>query len=832
MDLTPHNHNVIYQFGPYQLHSSKRAFTRNGETISLPLKATELLIMLVSNAGQLIEKDELLRQLWPDTFVEEANLAQYICLLRRALGDERVGPKFIETVTRRGYRFIARVTIIGAEEIAGADREAPDLGASQKPIVAVLPFLNATGNQDLEYLAEGVTDNIINNLSRVSKLRVMSRSAVSRYTSGNADPQMAGKELGATAVLVGKISSRPSRIVITAELVDTSTGWQLWGDTFDSETKNLLQIQEAITRKLLSTLKLKLTGDEEKRVTARYTENAEAYQSYLAGRYQWSRYTKEGIDRAIKHFRKAIEHDANYALAYAAIVDCYLRLATNYLPPKDSCSKPVPHQSKVRSYDEADPQLQLRVQWDWKGVERELRRANELKTEYPSAHQWYAAYRTSKQLYEISRDSEHIREVDSKRRSFVEALPAQFASIELTLNEQVQVYCAIVREQVDIGNYEAACRILESWWVFGNWPSLGGLNAQSCADLLSTAGKLASYVANTSQLPRGQRHAEELLNGSIALFEQLGVRRRAAEARMEVALCYHRQGLFDIARKTLTRVIKDLSGESGGILSLALIRLAGLERHSGRLKDALSRLVKVTSLVEASGPWLTARWHLELASTYKDLAVAESSARYLQHAKHAYLKALYEFQAVGHHRYVAVVENNLGYLLLNWGFYVEAEKHLLRARRLFDGFSDILGTAQVNETLTRLYIETKRYQCAKEAIEQAVAILVPTDAEAVLAEALITCGVVAARQGRYNDGKRSFEAAFNIAERCSDGEGAGRALLTLVEELGDRLDEVEKLQISEKLKMLLSTTQQKNLQRRVDKLLAKIAFTRIQQRGD
>ena len=201
-------------------------------------------------------------------------------------------------------------------------------------MVAVLPFLNSTGDRELEYLADGLTDNIINNLSRVSKLRVMSRSAVFRYRSKEADPRQSGRELGANVVLVGKINARASGLTIGVELVDVTTGWQLWGESFDSESKDLLQIQEVITKQLLATLKLKLTGEEERQVTARYTDNAEAYQSYLEGRYHWSRYTKKGIEKAIQHFRQAIELDPNYALAYAAIVDCYLRLATNYLPPE------------------------------------------------------------------------------------------------------------------------------------------------------------------------------------------------------------------------------------------------------------------------------------------------------------------------------------------------------------------------------------------------------------------------------------------------------------------------------------------------------------------
>ncbi|HEV2837134.1 MAG TPA: winged helix-turn-helix domain-containing protein, partial [Pyrinomonadaceae bacterium] len=346
----PHSSN-LYEFGPYRLNVAQRVLTRDGEAVSLTPKATEILVRLVMNAGQLLEKDDLLKEVWPDTFVEEANLTQNIFTLRKALGDERAGPKYIETVARRGYRFVASVKVHEANEDTATTAEfdeehSPrDNSVGPRVVVAVMPFINASGDEGLEYLAEGVTDNIINSLSRLSRLRVMSRSAVFRHRKTEIDPLKTGKALGAHAVLVGTVSApparvgaihrRPAAITIAVELVDVATGWQLWGEIFDSQNKDLLQIQEAITRQLVANLKLKLTGEEEKRITARYTENADAYQAYLEGRYHWSRYTRTGIEKAIGHFRQAIELDPNYALAYAAIVDCYLRLATNYLPPEE-----------------------------------------------------------------------------------------------------------------------------------------------------------------------------------------------------------------------------------------------------------------------------------------------------------------------------------------------------------------------------------------------------------------------------------------------------------------------------------------------------------------
>ncbi|HWF89390.1 MAG TPA: winged helix-turn-helix domain-containing protein, partial [Pyrinomonadaceae bacterium] len=622
----PHNNNLNYEFGPYRFDLSKRELKRAGETVTLSRKATEILILLLANAGHVVEKEELLREVWPNTFVEEANLAQHVFTLRRALGDERAVPRYIETVTRRGYRFLGTVRVSETNDNHGGNGHsgvhlAQEAGANvnEPPVVAVLPFINVMSDPELEYLVQGISDNIITNLSRISKLRVMSRSAVLRYKSKQVDPQQAGRDLGAHIVLVGKINSRAGHSLIDVELVDSSTGWLLWGQSFDSEEKDLLEVQDVITRQIATTLKLQLSGDEEKQITARYTENAEAYQSYLEGRHHWSRYTRSGIERAIGHFRNAIELDVNYALAYAGIIDCYLRLATNYLPPEDD--RPVTeadstYQPEPRT-GESDPRVKLRFEWDWKGAERELRRANELQTNYPTAPQWYAAYKTSQKLYDENacKNSHHLSFTIEPYPSKKAVVP-QIASLGLTSSEQIQVYCTVSREQIDAGNYDAACKILTPWWLFGNWPKLDGLNQRSAADLLFTTGELAGFVGSTQQIPRGQRHGEELLIGSITLFDQLGLKRRAAEGRIELALCYYRQGLFDAGRSILVKVLSGLNTDDAELRSLALIRLASLERHAGRLVDALDRLNEATELVEVSGPWATGRRHLELASTY------------------------------------------------------------------------------------------------------------------------------------------------------------------------------------------------------------------------
>src|ERR1700752_4990499 len=380
-------HNSRFEFGPFQLDLNDRLLTRAGEVVSLRPKATEILARLVMNAGQVIKKDELLKEVWPDTFVEEQNLSQTIFVLRKALGDDHTEPRYIETVPRRGYRFVAEVKDEAATNPQGDPSPA---SITQWQVVAVLPFLNHTGNPEFDYLADGITDNLINNLSRLSKIHVLPHSTVSAFKTRITLPQQTGKELGATVVLCGKLTARPTGITIGVELVDASTGWQLWGESFDSESKNLLEIRDQITTDLLRALKWTLIGEEEKQVTARYTENSEAYESYLEARRHWGQHTRTDIEKAIEYFGHSIESDPNYALAYAGIMDCFLRLATNYLPPEDGCTS---HCSRG-----SNSQVQLRLEWDCKGAERDLRRANELKMGYPCGYQWYAAYRTIQHL--------------------------------------------------------------------------------------------------------------------------------------------------------------------------------------------------------------------------------------------------------------------------------------------------------------------------------------------------------------------------------------------------------------------------------------------------
>lgn len=393
----------------------------------------------------------------------------------------------------------------------------------------------------------------------------------------------------------------------------------------------------------------------------------------------------------------------------------------------------------------------------------------------------------------------------------------------LTSSEQVLACCATAREKLEIGDYDSGCSALQPWWALGEWPSQSGLNNLAAAELLLTAGTLSGWVASSKHILGGRKPAEALLSGSIAIFEQIDERIRAAEGRIELACCYYHQGAFDLARTMLHRALRDLPNQERDLRSVALIRLAVIERLVGQLREALALLDQATPLLRDSGDWPRGRFHLEFANTLKELGIAEEQEEFFEKALEHYQQALSHFRRVGNHRYTAIVENNHGYLLSVLNRFDEACVHLQRARRLFEMLSDNVRRAQVDETLAQLYLASKRYDLAEDAIDLSVDTLEASGEEAFLAEALTTHGIVLCRLGRKQEAKPIFERSQRVAERCGDREGAGRALLILIEEMCDQLADDERREIGAQANQLLANSQQHATRERLRKCLETIA---------
>jgi len=264
--------------------------------------------------------------------------------------------------------------------------------------LAVLPFVNVGADPNTEYLSDGITENLINSLSQIPKLRVVPRGRVFRYKGRETDTEKIGRELNVRAVLTGRVVQRGDSLNIQTELVDVAADSQLWGQQYNRKFSEIIPVQEEIAKEVSEKLHLRPTGEEQKRLTKRYTENPEAHQLYLKGRYYWSRRTGETLKRAAEYFQQAIDKDPGYALAWAGLADCYAVYgALEVLSPVEAGPRAKEAANRALELDEtlAAPHAALGFaktvyDWDWSGGEREFKRAIELNPTYATAHQWYS----------------------------------------------------------------------------------------------------------------------------------------------------------------------------------------------------------------------------------------------------------------------------------------------------------------------------------------------------------------------------------------------------------------------------------------------------------
>ena len=507
--------NQIYEFGDFRLETAEQLLLRRGQPISLTPKAFDTLLVLVQSSGHLVEKDELMKRVWADAFVEEANLARNVWALRKTLEDDNGEHRYIETVPKRGYRFIApvrevasadtgvliqrrvRARIVSEEEETSEEpqvRTKPTIppgsvvetrgpmtalslstprnrkrrnaalgllaiailivavaiptvvirnarsGSTSKTIesVAVLPFNNLSNDPELDYLSEGITENLINRLSQVSRLKIIAHNSVFRYKGKQVDPQKVGGELGVQAILIGRLEARGGELSISGELVDARDGTHLWGDHYERKLSDLQSLQGELAQDMASALRLQLSGEEKTRFGQGYTRNAEAYQLYIKGRYFWNKRTTEGMKKGLESFEQAIRLDPDYAAAYVGLADCYGVLSqVGDFSPNDVMPKAKAAALDALRIDEtlAEAHASLAMidelyDWNWKSADTEFKRAIELNPNYATAHHWYAMY-----LSAMGRNDEALAEI---RRA--EALDP--VSLITDTNEGWILFCA------------------------------------------------------------------------------------------------------------------------------------------------------------------------------------------------------------------------------------------------------------------------------------------------------------------------------------------------------------------------------------------------------
>jgi TolB-like protein len=284
----------------------------------------------------------------------------------------------------------------------------------------VLPFENVGADPNTEYLSDGITDALINTLSQLSNLSVMSRSSVFHFKGKEVDPQKAGKELGVKAVLTGRVTQRGDNLQISTELVDVSNNTHIWGGQYNKKLSDILTVQEEISKEMSQQLKAKLVGEDEKKLTKRSKENTEAYQLYLQGRFYWNKRNTDALQKAADYFNQAIEKDLHFALAYAALASTYYTLP-NYslLPAKDFIRKAETAAKKALELDPklAEPHAVLGMikqdEWEWEGADKEFKRAMELDPNYPTNHHWYSNFLEEQgKLEEALSETKRAQELD------------------------------------------------------------------------------------------------------------------------------------------------------------------------------------------------------------------------------------------------------------------------------------------------------------------------------------------------------------------------------------------------------------------------------------
>lgn len=441
-----------FEFGAFRLDCANQRLMRGAEVIALTPKQFDTLRLLVENAPRLVEKDEFLKRLWPKTIVEESALAENVSRLRRALG-ESDARRYIETQPKRGYRFVAPVTVVAPSPLPAASSSkvtAPvaarpprrvlwivavaaaaialttagylllRAGAGGAPIssIAVLPFASLSADPEQEYFTEGMTDELITELAQLRSVRVISRSSVMRYKGTRKSVQEIARELGVDAVVEGTVSRSSEHVRVSAQVIRAQPEEHLWAAHYDRPPGDLVALQEQLAREIADGIRVRVGAGERAALGSRLAVNPAAHEAFLKGRYYLEKRKEAYTRRALEYFQEAIKVDPDYAPAYDGLANSYVTLALpeamqEVLPP--SVAYPQARAAALRAL-QLDPtsgeatgtlaHIAFQIDHDWPRGEAGFRRAIELSPNYAAAHQFLAL-----QIFWIGRNDEALREI-------------------------------------------------------------------------------------------------------------------------------------------------------------------------------------------------------------------------------------------------------------------------------------------------------------------------------------------------------------------------------------------------------------------------------------
>jgi TolB-like protein/DNA-binding winged helix-turn-helix (wHTH) protein len=455
-------------FEPYEVDFQAGELRKHGVRIRLQAQPFQVLEILLEHRGAVVTREELKGRLWPaDSFGDfDHGLNKAINKIREALADSALHPRYIETVARRGYRFIAVVRAVdeplttvepvivdvfpeakdghdgpfakpspprGAPKIFGRKIAGvsvillfaaslvwkllrPGHPSSDIQSLAVLPLENLSTDVSQEYFADGMTDELITALGTINGLRVISRSSVMLYKRVRRPLPQIARELNVDAVVEGTVLRSGEQVRITAQLIRATTDEHLWAESYEGDLQDTLQLQDKVARAIANRIRVKVTSQEQALLQNEKPVNPAAYDAYLKGRYFWNKRTEEGLKRAIDHFDQARAIDPNYARAYSGLADTYALLGDweyGVLTPKEAFPQAKAAAIKALKLDntlgEAHASLAFCLDlfdWDWKSAGVEFKRAIDLSPSYPTAHQWYAWH-----LIVVGRNDDGISEL-------------------------------------------------------------------------------------------------------------------------------------------------------------------------------------------------------------------------------------------------------------------------------------------------------------------------------------------------------------------------------------------------------------------------------------
>src|SRR2546427_4457857 len=379
------SHGTV-RFGVFALDFRASELRKQGGKVKLQEQPFQILQVLLQRAGEIVTREELQQKIWPsDTFVDfDHGLYNAIKRLREALGDSAETPRFVETLSRRGYRFIGKI-----------ECDAPRMRS-----LAVLPLENLSHDPQQEYFAEGFTEAFIATLAKIGELRVVSRTSAMLYKDVHKPLRGIAHELAVDAIVEGTVLRAGDRVRITAQLIDPEKETHLWAESYQRHLRDVLDLHAELAQSIARQVQVKLTPQEQAQLAQSRPVNPEAYEAYLKGRYHWNRRSREGLPKGVQYFQEAIAKDPAYAAAYAGLADCLSGLSTyNFVAPDEGCAKGKKLALQALELDPSLGEAHASLAWvhtwydyDFVAAEREFERSLELNPRYATAHQFFGFY--------------------------------------------------------------------------------------------------------------------------------------------------------------------------------------------------------------------------------------------------------------------------------------------------------------------------------------------------------------------------------------------------------------------------------------------------------